>query len=364
MLSLLFSLLACGGSTDVVPTAVAQAIPAVDATTTWSAPTGNNIRVDVMDVGQGDSILIRTPTKTILIDASEGVADVDKKLTQLGVQAIDLAVATHPHADHIGGMDEVVRAFPIKMYMDNGLPHDTQTYTRLMADIEAKGITYRAAVAGTVINLDLGAKFEVLFPTGTPLTGTRSDLNANSVVTRLSYKDDCFLFVGDSEEPTERALLSRGLGACEVLKVAHHGSEYSSIQPFLDAVRPEVALISVGKGNSYGHPGPATLGRLQAMGARIYRTDLQGTITLTTTGSGVRVTTGTIPGGTSGSGTSATTGSSTAGDCPYFSSGSSEVFHEASCGQGARILPEKRICYSKRDDAIKAGKRPGGCCLP
>jgi hypothetical protein len=184
------------------------------------------------------------------------------------------------------------------------------------------------------------------------------------VVTRLSYKDDCFLFVGDSEEPTERALVSRGLGACDVLKVAHHGSEYSSIQPFLDAVRPEIALISVGKGNSYGHPGASTLSRIQAMGARIYRTDLQGTITLTTTGNGVRVTTGSIPGVASGSGTTASTGSMSAGDCPYFSSGNSEVFHEADCGQGARILPEKRICYTKRDDAIKAGKRPGGCCLP
>ncbi|HNH45730.1 MAG TPA: MBL fold metallo-hydrolase, partial [Myxococcota bacterium] len=252
MLPLFLSLFACSNSSDVVPSAVAQPIPAVGATTSWTAPTGNNIRVDMLDVGQGDSILIRTPTKTILIDASEGVADVDDKLRALGVQGIDLAVATHPHADHIGGMDDVVRAIPIKMYMDNGLPHDTQTYTRLMSDIESKGITYRAAVAGTVINLDLGAKFEVLFPTGNPLTGTRSDLNANSVVTRLSYKDDCFLFMGDAEEPTERALISRGLGACEVLKVAHHGSEYSSIQSFLDVVRPDIALISVGKGNTYG----------------------------------------------------------------------------------------------------------------
>lgn len=347
----------------MVPNAVAQPIPAAAATTSWAAPTGSNIRVDVLDVGQGDSILIRTPTKTILVDASEGVADVDGKLAAMGVRAIDLAVATHPHADHIGGMDDVVRAIPIKMYIDNGLPHDTQTYARLMADIEAKGIAYRTAVAGTVINLDLGAKFEILFPTDRPLTGTRSDLNANSVVTRLTYKDDCFLFMGDAEEPTERALVSRGLGACDVLKVAHHGSEHSSIQPFLDVVRPEFSLISVGSGNSYGHPGPATVGRLQAMGSRVYRTDMNGTITLTTTGNGVRVTTGTIPGVATG-GTTTGTGSVATGDCPYFSSGSSEVFHEASCGQGARILPEKRICYTKRDDALKAGKRPGGCCLP
>lgn len=378
MLPALLALLACNTPSELV--SPASAAPNGGTTTTWNAPTGSTVRVDMLDVGQGDSILIRTPAKSVLIDASEDSADVKTKLRALGVQGLDLVVATHPHADHIGGMDDVVQAFPIKLYTDNGLPHTTVTYSRLMADIESKSIPYRAATAGTVYNLDLGAKLEVLFPTGSPLSGTRSDLNANSVVTRLTYKNDCFLFVGDSEEPTEQALLSRGLTPCNVLKVAHHGSEYSSTQPFLDAVRPSIAIISVGTGNTYGHPGANTLGRLSAMGAKIYRTDQMGTITLTTSGNGVSVTTGVVPGVApaapnpvvsgpapsvpSPSGPAANGVAQPATACAYLSSTTSEVFHEAGCGQGERIPAEKRICYSTREAAVASGKRPAGCCQP
>lgn len=248
------------------------------------------VRVTVLDVGQGDSILIQTPAKkNILIDAGDLSADVPPMLRARGVDHLDLVVGTHPHADHIGDMKAVLEAFPPKLYTDNGLPHTTATYAAVMAQVESAGIPYQPAQAGTVYNLDDGAKLTVLFPTGTPLRDTRSDLNSNSVVTRLTHGDDCFLFVGDAEEPTERALLNAGLGQCDVLKVAHHGSDHSTTPAFLAAVQPKIALISVGMPNRYRHPGGETLDRLLGAGIEVHRTDLEGALTVVSTGKGVRV---------------------------------------------------------------------------
>jgi competence protein ComEC len=257
----------------------------------FSAPAlAGTLRVDVLDIGQGDSILIRSPGgKTILIDAGDGKVDVPPILAREGVTSLDLVIGTHPHADHIGGMDDVVAGFPIKVYTDNGLPHTTATYSRLMSAIEAKGIAYRAAVAGQTYNLDDGAKLEVLFPNGTKLTNTRSDLNSNSVVTRLTHQGHCMLFVGDAEEPTEDALVAAGLGPCDVLKVAHHGSRHSSSQRFLDALRPKHAVISVGVGNRYHHPGRETIQKLVAMKVDVHRTDLEGQLTILSSEKGLTV---------------------------------------------------------------------------
>ena len=388
-----------------------------------AAAWAGEVRVDVIDVGQGDAILIRTPAKkAILIDAGDHGANIVAKLEALGVDHLDLVVATHPHADHIGDMADVVNHFPVKLYTDNGLTHTTQTYLLLMQAIEAREIPYRVAEVGQTYTLDDGAKFEVLFPNGTPITGTRSDLNTNSVVTRLTHGKDCFLFMGDAEEPTERALLNQGIGACEVLKVAHHGSNHSTKSAFLNAVAPRIGLISVGAGNRYDHPGDETLPRLLSAEIEVHRTDLEGTITLLSSGKGVTVsssrlevadadTTGrpqlpTTPmeramaarAAARAAGTALPTEPPDAGTpapllatadegptaapesatpapprveppppsavCPYYASASSEVFHEADCGNVARIKPENLTCYPSREAAVAAGKRPAGCCHP
>lgn len=382
------------------------------------------IRVDVLDVGQGDSILIRTPAnKTILIDASEGRADVIGQLQREGVDHLDLVIATHPHADHIGGMEAVVRAIPPKLYTDNGLPHTTQTYTNLMKAIEEGNIAYRAAEKGQVYNLDDGARLEVLNPTTTPLSDTRSDLNANSVVTRLVHGDDCILFVGDSEEPTEDLLLDGGIGQCDVLKVAHHGSRHSSTSRFLGAVQPKFALISVGMPNRYRHPGQEALDRLRAAGAKIFRTDLEGRLRVLSTGRGMTIETERTAdddrlwaGGESTSGRPAiavTTGREsvmqdirarssiadatpldgpdtpdapdaaapapvapnvpstppaaiveTVPGCAFIASKNSEVFHDAKCSNGLKISPQNLVCYATKEAALAAGRRSAGCCHP
>ncbi len=245
----------------------------------WFQAFAGALTVEVLDVGQGDAILIRSPAgKTVLIDAGTSRSPVPVMLKRRDIDTLDLVIATHAHADHIGAMARVLQQVPVKLYGDQGMPHTTTTYARVMQQVEGKGIRYLALRSGRVFNLDDGIKLEVLGPAEPLLGGTRSDLNSNSVVTRLTHGDNCFLFTGDAEDPTEHLLLQNGLSTCNVLKVAHHGSAHSTSRAWLQAVQPELALISVGEGNRYGHPDDGTLLRLERNGARILRTDLLGTI--------------------------------------------------------------------------------------
>lgn len=332
------------------------------------------LSVEVLDVGQGDSILIRTPgQKIILIDAGDEPDETLHLLQSRAVDHIDLMVATHPHADHIGGMQSVVEKIPTKLFVDNGLPHTTKTYANLMSTVEKKGIQYRTAIVGQTYRLDDGATLEVLFPTGRPLRNTRSDLNSNSVVVRLRHQGNCFLFTGDAEEPTESELLKSGLSQCDVLKVAHHGSNHSSTTRFLSVVRPKIALISAGASNNYGHPGRDTLANLHAIGAKIYRTDESGSVTLQSSEKGLEVTTKpTSPGSFQAPRTTrqlTTTGTAQGPAthvhaCKYVASSSSKVFHEPGCRYAQRIKASNRQCFSDKTSAVKQGKRPAGCCKP
>ncbi len=364
-------------------------------------------RVDVLDIGQGDAILIRSPAgKTVLIDAADRGVDVVGQLKREGVSRLDLVVASHPHADHIGSMQTVIEAFTVGTYVDSGLPHTTQTYATLMAAIEAKGVAYRSALVGQSFKLDDGGVLDVLFPAGIPLKDTRSDLNSNSVVLRLSHGEDCFLFMGDAEEPTERALLDAGLDSCDVLKVAHHGSNHSSTPAFLAAVKPRYAAISVGAGNRYNHPGTETLERLTHSGATLFRTDRDGQITFYSDGKDIRVvsahgqaqamepvlTVERVPvladasprpsglPGLPGAGVKpalpplpfappvaakpAEPAAEPAAACPYVGSQNGAVFHGPDCAVGAKIYEGYRVCYVSRQAATAAGRRPASCCDP
>ncbi len=349
------------------------------------------LTVDVLDVGQGDSILLRTPAgKAVLIDAGERQADVVDQLRALGVTELALAVATHPHADHIGGMNDVLLSIPARLYVDNGLPHTTATYSTLMRTIELRGIPYKTAVVGQTFSLDDGVKIAVLGPGADPVRGSRSDLNANSVVLRVTHDRDCILLVGDAESETEHNLLRGAVQPCEVLKVAHHGSNFASSDDFLAAVKPEIALISVGADNKYGHPGDETMARLQAAGAKIYRTDQDGALRLESSGRGWKVsthvsvspapTTATAPAPVPSPAPSAApqpaastgvvaapaAGASAATDptCAYVASSSSGLFHGASCPTARRISPATRVCYAAREDALAAGRTPAQDCSP
>jgi competence protein ComEC len=254
------------------------------------------LKIEFLAVGQGDAALVTSPSgKTILIDG--GPRDAGPSLaehlhTQVG-HPLDLVLLTHRHADHLGGLAEVVRSVGARMYMDAPFPHPTPAYAALMNALEARGIPVRAAQRGRRIDIGGGAWLTLLSPPEPTLTGTRSDVNANSVVVRVDYGETSALFAADAEAATERWLLASGQTlTASVLKVAHHGSRYSSGLAFLRAVKPTVAVISVGETNGYGHPAPETLGRLARRGTRLYRTDRDGTVTVEMDGSTVRAHTG------------------------------------------------------------------------
>jgi len=241
-----------------------------------------------IDVGQGDACLVRCPDGTsMLIDtgpAHDGAAVIDS-LHAAGVTRIDHLIFTHPHEDHIGGGEAVLAAFDVgKVYMPR-TSHTTSTYEHLLEAIQAKGLTITEARAGTIL-FDLGnltARF--IGP-----TEDYEAVNDCSAVIFLQYTSRTFIFAGDASITAETDMLDGGWVAhADCLKVGHHGSATSTGQPFLDVVKPHDAVISVAADNSYGHPAPATLERLEGVGATIYRTDQSGTITVTSDGTSLEV---------------------------------------------------------------------------
>ena len=246
--------------------------------------------VRFLDVGQGDSCLISLPNgETMLIDtgtkqASEAVTEA---LEGIGVERIDYFILTHPHEDHIGGAAGIIEAFEIGELFMPRTSHTTITYEKLLYAIEDKGLFIIEAKEGeTVIgskNMDLRASF--LGP-----TKHYDDLNDMSAVLVLEYGSTAFLFTGDIGVTAEKDMLGAGLlSKVDVLKVAHHGSGTSTGAAFLEATAPTVAVISVGEGNSYGHPSKAALDRLEQKDVRVFRTDIHGTVVVTSDGESVEV---------------------------------------------------------------------------
>ncbi len=252
-----------------------------------------DLTVKMLDVGQADAFLLETAGKRVLIDAGEQKNGVEEQLRSKNVNDIDLVITTHPHADHMGGMQRVVETTNIKVYMDNGFPATTSGYNNLMEAVESKvaagTMKYIIGRQGMRLNFGPEAHFDVLWPTKEGLSGTRSDINANSIVLKLTHKNVCMLFMGDAEEETERQVLAQLDGKCQVYKASHHGSKHSSIPDLLNIIKPDVALISCGLANKHGHPGESTIKNLSALGADIYRTDLMGEITLVSDGDTVSV---------------------------------------------------------------------------
>lgn len=266
-----------------------------NATDAVAIPEGST-SVYFIDVGQGDCELIRTPDgQNILIDAGTNATG-DKLvqyLEQLGVEQIDTLIATHPHEDHIGGMDEVVNAFPIgDVYLpkvaDSQTP-TTRTYERLLDAIADKGLSITPGRGGMTILDDDGIKLEFLAPNA----DSYADLNSYSIVAKLTCGQKSFLFTGDAESDSEEEMLHAGYDLrSDVLKCGHHGSSTSTSAAFLQAVQPTYAVISCGVDNDYGHPHRETLDKLNDAGVQIYRTDEQDTILAVCDGTDVTFQTG------------------------------------------------------------------------
>ncbi len=245
-------------------------------------PTGN-LTVRFLDVGQGDSIFITFPDNTcMLIDAgTRGAGDkVVAAVKESDMCKLDHFVLTHPHEDHIGGAVAVLEAFEVDRVWMPRTSHTTKTYENLLLAIRDKGLGVDEAKAGKTILDGENLRAWLLNP-----TKTHTNLNDMSAVLALTYCEHTFLFSGDAESEAELAMLAdSSVPAGNVLKIGHHGSSTSTTDAFLGQVKPQIAVISVGADNSYGHPAQVTLDKLAQNDVQVYRTDLHGTVTITSDG--------------------------------------------------------------------------------
>jgi beta-lactamase superfamily II metal-dependent hydrolase len=259
-----------------------------------SSELNGNLKIVFIDVDQGDSILVIMPSgKTMLIDGgdrdqSEAVLST---LDQYNISKIDLVVATHPHADHIGGLIDVIKTFDVAQIVDSGQVHNTKTFEDLLDAIDANKIPIDTVHQGDTLSLDPSVSVQVLNPPASLPEGADDEeqFNDNSVVVKLTYGEFSALLTGDMQETNEarlvQALGKQGLDV-DVLKAGHHGSRTSNTAAFLQAVSPEVVVISDGANNTYGHPHKEALDRIAAAGVQhVFRTDLDGTIVVTSDGS-------------------------------------------------------------------------------
>jgi competence protein ComEC len=254
---------------------------------------GDEVKVVALDIGQGDSILVVTPGgKTALVDAGEpgDGKRILEAMKRHGVDHIDLLIATHAHADHIGAADEVIKAAPVGHVLYSGVPNTTKNYEDFLKAVDEKKIPLTRAAPGQTFELGGGARLVVLAPiepffTKDELRAGGNEPNANSVVTRLDYGEFSMLLTGDAEAQTEERMMRTGANvAADVLKVGHHGSKYATSEDFLKRGGFKAAVISAGPDNRYGHPSQEVLDRLKAAEVRVYRTDFHGEIVITTKG--------------------------------------------------------------------------------
>ena len=245
------------------------------------SPTQEQLTIHFIDVGQGDSILIDLGEIEVLIDAGDRTPGVVSYLRDYVDGPLEVMVATHPHADHIGGLITILDAFQVQQIWHNGDTSESKTYAEFMNRVQSEGAEIQ--IARLHNNIEAGElKLFVHHP-----ANLEGSTNNNSIVLHLAYGDVDFLFTGDAEQEAEGQMMilsSVRLPVVEILKVGHHGSRTSSSENFLTITSPEVAIYMAGKDNRYGHPHRATISALAQVGATVYGTNTSGTIVITTNG--------------------------------------------------------------------------------
>lgn len=245
----------------------------------------SDLKIHYFDVGQADSILIQNNNTNMLIDAgnnADGQFLVDYLKNKLNITNIDIVVGTHPHEDHIGGLDDIIYNFDIKEVYLPEVIATTKTYEEVITAIENKNNSITVPEIGDKFTLGQ-ANFEILF------TGTDdNDFNAASIIIKMLYGSKSYLFTGDTTEKIEETILNKNIDI-DVLKVAHHGSRYSSSYEFIQKATPEYAIISVGEENSYNHPHQETINRIKKYTNNIYMTKDVGTILLISDGTNIDI---------------------------------------------------------------------------
>ena len=284
-----------------------------DTAANSKAEAKGQLTISMLDIGQGDAVLIQTGAKNILIDTGDDKYYEDGKkgkentqllteLQKLKIDHIDTLVMTHAHADHIGKADKVIAQYGVKELVYNGIPSTSKYFINALKAAKANGTQQVKVKAGDVLDFGNGVSFEIVSPsqslidedTAAIKVKKKVDVNNESVVGRLTFGNFAMLFTGDAEGPVEKDMAaSYGKKLkCQVLKAGHHGSKTSSTAEFLKLVQPENVVMSLGVNNQYGHPHEALLNRLQKQGVKnIYRTDANGTITIVSDGSSYSITT-------------------------------------------------------------------------
>ena len=246
-------------------------------------PPEGEIRVHFIDVGQGDSTLIQSRNANVLIDAGPPAAAgaLAAYIEALGISTIDYVVATHPHSDHIGGMPAILDRFAVQNFWMPDVTHETASFERMLDAIERNGIAITTVETGARIDVDI-IQMLVL----SPAPGiVKNNLNDYSIVLHMTYGSTAFLFTGDAEAPVEARIAASHIPVrANILKAGHHGSRTSSTDIFLDAVAPQITVVSAGAGNQFGHPHRDVLERFESRNIKILRTDELGTIIISTNG--------------------------------------------------------------------------------
>lgn len=310
-----------------------------------------DLKVHYIDVGQGDSILIQKDGETMLIDAGDnesGKVVVDY-LKKNHVSKIDYLIGTHPHSDHIGGLDTVIENFDIGKVMMPKVTHTSKTFEDVLLALKKKDLKLILPKAEDTYGLG-DAKWKILAPNGEEY----DNFNNYSLVIQLLYKNNSFLFTGDAESQSEKEILQankKNSLISDVLKIGHHGSSTSTTDEFLQAIQPKVAVISLGKENSYGHPHKEILEKLKKNQVTIFRTDLNGTIIATSDGEQITFEI-----------EKKQEVNKENGETLYIGNKNTKVLHTKNCNQ----LPAKQnqIYFKNKEQAFKQGYRLHEACQP
>ena len=326
------------------------------------------LKIHYINVGQGDSILIQQGSSNMLIDTgtNASTSSLMSYLKNQNIKEINFLVLTHPHEDHVGGADAVIRGFDIGTIYMPKVTSNTKTFKDVVSAMISKGLKATQPNPGGTFKLG-GANCTILSPINT----NSKDLNTYSIVIRLTFGNNKFVFTGDSQASNEEDMINKGYDLiADVLKVGHHGSNTSTSQAFLDKVKPNYAVISVGKRNDYGHPTAATMQRLKSNGIKVFRTDENGTIICTSDGKNISFNCN--PGDYSSGGGSSVASSGSVSVVPvvtptpsknnhqninstYDGDSATHKFHLISCRYAKKISSSHAVSFKTRDEAIKQG---------